>query len=230
MKTMKKLVAALLVLTMVLALTGSAFAACKFVKGDYVKFTKNAYAYRVADKSKTTTVVRHGSYGQVLRVCGSWTLVRLTPWIEDTSDDPFGNYEDPNDPDWWCWAAWFKTSLLTGPCPKHLYVDVTFSQGGVGLSLPVAGSVHCDTGCWFSTLKGWRISSDSKKHVKATKGSSWLHKTPSLSNNMGLAMSKGTTAKYLRKWGFDTRGVAFFKVKFRGKVGFVSEKYTKIVK
>ena len=41
MKTMKKLVAALLVLTLALALTGTAMAACKFKEGDHLKFTKN---------------------------------------------------------------------------------------------------------------------------------------------------------------------------------------------
>ncbi len=73
---MKKLVAALLVLTMVLALTGSAMAGCKFSIHQYVKFNKNAYAYTEPKNSKKTndpaTIISKGSIGCVEGVSGDW--------------------------------------------------------------------------------------------------------------------------------------------------------------
>ena len=98
---MKKLVAALLVLTMVLALTGSAMAGCKFSIHQYVKFNKNAYAYTEPKNSKKTndpaTIVSKGSIGYVEEVSGNWVLVRLTPY------ETGGNYVCPANGS--CWAV-----------------------------------------------------------------------------------------------------------------------------
>ena len=69
---MKKFVSVLLVLTMVLALAGTAMAACKIEKG-WVVFTKDANSYNAARASKkTNNVVQKGSIAWCDRVCGDY--------------------------------------------------------------------------------------------------------------------------------------------------------------
>ena len=206
MKTMKKLVAALLVLTMVLALTGTAMAGCKIKKGMYVAFTKNASAYTAPRDSKKTddpeTIVKKGSIAYVEDVKGDYALLRLSHIGVIDSFQVYG---------------WFKTSALT----KHAAhkntgdVAVIYCQGGNGLSKALPGSVVTDT--------------TEKNHVKAT-GKVWLHKTYSLSKSYGKALKKDQVVKYRHLIGFDNRGVGFFGVRYEGKCLWVSSMYSKLVK
>ena len=65
---MKKFVAILLVLTMVLAVTGSALASCKFAKGDLAELKRDASSYSEAKSSKKTkNVAKEGSVVEVVR-------------------------------------------------------------------------------------------------------------------------------------------------------------------
>ena len=122
MNNMKKLVAAMLVLTMVLALTATAVAECKFDQYDCVRFTKNTVAYNHKNGKATDTVVNKGSYAMVECVSGNW--VKL--WL-----DLEGNVK-----------RWFKTDNLThggegkyiAEFGMYLPVYVTYSRGGVGKS------------------------------------------------------------------------------------------------
>lgn len=224
---MKKLVAALLVLTMVLALTGSAMAGCKFAIHDYVKFNKNAYAYTEPKNSKKTndpaTIVSKGSIGAVEGISGDWVLVRLTPYGTG------GNFTCPTN-GLTCWTAWFKSGDLKASKAAKATSDVLvrFSNGGVGLSKPAfidaAGNFY-----YFKDSGLTRLTDNCIKHVKTT-AKVWLHKTPSLSNSYGKALKKDQKVKYRRVYSFDDRGVCFWGVRYEGKCLWVSELYTKLVK
>ena len=115
---MKKFVTMLLVLAMVLALTSTAMAACKFEKYDWVKFTKDANANTAARASKKTgSVVKAGSVAQIDKVCGDY--VRLIV-----------NYEAMT-------KRWFKSSALkviTTGCKTN----VIWAKGGKGMSTSVS--------------------------------------------------------------------------------------------
>ena len=218
---MKKLVAALLVLTMVLALTGSAMAGCKFSIHQYVKFNKNAYAYTEPKNSKKTndpaTIVSKGSIGAVEGISGDWVLVRLTPYGTG------GNFTCPTN-GLTCWTGWFKAGDLKASKAAALTADVLvrFSNGGVGLSKPLYKDYYKDEGAY-------RISDNCYKHVKAT-SKVWLHYTPSLSNSYGKALKKDQKVKYRRVWSLDDRIVPFYGVRYEGKCLWVSSLYTKLVK
>ena len=204
---MKKLVAALLVLTMVLALTGSAMAASICV-GDYVKFTKNSYAYDAPHSDKRTSgpevIVSKGSIGQVIAKKNGYYQIRLTPVQSNLTFK----------------TAWFKkgdvklskASAITGD------VLVVFSNGGNGYSKP-------DT--YFGIVKD--TVNTNKCHVKAT-AKVWMHYTPSLSNSYGKALHKDDKVKYRHVIGLDTRGVPFYGIRYSGKNLFVSSAYSKLVK
>ncbi len=223
---MKKLVAALLVLTMVLALTGSAMAGCKFSIHQYVKFNKNAYAYTEPKNSKKTndpaTIVSKGSIGCVEGISGNWVRVRLTPYGTG------GNFTCPDYGT--CWTAWFKSGDLKASKAAALTSDVLvrFSNGGVGLSKPLYRDAAGNF-IYYKDEGAYRISDNCYKHVKAT-AKVWLHKTPSLSNSYGKALKKDQKVKYRRAWSLDERLVPFYGVRYNGKCLWVSSLYTKLVK
>jgi hypothetical protein len=221
MKTMKKLVAALLVLTMVLALTGTAMAGCKFSIHEYVKFTCNAVAYSEPSSRKDTdTIVSKGSIGCVEGVVGNWVRVRLTPYGTD------GNFTCPDFGT--CWTGWFKAGdLKSSVAAVNGDVLVRFSNGGVGLSKP---RYRDTTGFYYFKDEGaTRISDDCYRKVKAT-AKVWLHYTPSLSDSFGKALHKDQKVNYRRRYSFDDRGVMFYGVWKSGKCLWVSSLYTKLVK
>ena len=218
MSKMKKLVAALLVLTMVLALAGSAMASCKIKLYDCVKFTKNTVAYNCKGGKATSTIVRKGSYAVVKKVSGNWVELWLNP-NEDVT-------------------AWFKTDNLkvapngkkvgTGAYAYYIYYYVIYSQGGVGKSSELIVYDDEDPTDEFD-YNDVRISPDCYKHVKAT-AKVWLHREASLKKNYGVALHKDDKVKYRRKWGVDTRGIIFYGVKYKGKCLWVSSAYSKLVK
>ena len=216
MKNMKKLVAALLVLTMVLALAGSAMAACKIKVGDCVKFTKNTVAYKHKGGKPTNTIVRKGSYAVVKRACDGWVELYL-----DIVDDSI--------------TRWFKTDNLKVDTEwKDMGDDIFFpiyvvySNGGVGNSSELLIMKDDDADDELDELH-YRISPDCYKHVKAT-STVWLHKESSLKKNYGVALHKNDKVKYRRVYGFDSRFVTFYGVKYKGKCLWVSSEYSKLVK
>lgn len=216
MKNAKKLIAALLVLTMIVALASTAVAACKIKVGDCVKFTKNTVAYKHKDGKATSTVVRKGSYALVKAVCGDWVELYL-----DILDDSV--------------TRWFKTdNLKVSTTGKKIGLDtyftiyVVYSEGGVGKSTELMTFDDKDPVDEYD-YNDVRISADCYKHVKAT-SKVWLHKESSLKKNYGVALHKDEKVTYRRKWGYDTRFVMFYGVKYKGKCLWVSSEYSKLVK
>jgi hypothetical protein len=213
---MKKLVAALLVLTMTLALVGSAMADCsKFEKGACVKFTKNTVAYNHKGGKATSTIVRKGSLAIINQVCGNWVKLEL---------------------DYTGVTRWFKTDNLVvttkgkyiPELDAELYIYVTYSNGGVSKSSELI-TFDDDDPVGEGDLDNWRISPDCYKHVKAT-ATVWLHKESSLKKNYGVALHKGDKVTYRRRWGWDSRFIRFYGVKYKGKCLWVSSRYSKWVK
>ena len=203
---MKKLIAALLVLTMVLALTGSAMAASICV-GDYVKFTKNSYAYTAPHSDKRASdpevIISKKSVGQVIDKYNGYYYIRLTPVLADGS----------------FYACWFKK----GDVKLSSYVEgtidgvaVRFSNGGNGFSYPALGALR-------------DVVNPDLCHVKAD-AKVWMHWTPSLRNSYGKALHEGDKVKYRHVYGMDTRGVLFYGIRYSGKCLFVSSLYSHLVK
>lgn len=217
---MKKIVSALLVLTLFLAMTGTAMASHRFQKNDRVAFAGNTVAYRSHDKSsRTGTIVRRGSLSVVKSTYGD-------KWVE--------LYLDANDA---ANTRWFRTDSLkktkkyvevrTGKALWMTDIFICYSSGGAAQSSAWLGPWD-DSGKWLSD-GGYRISTDRYRHVKA-KGSVWLHKEPSLKKNCGRALRKGEKVTYLRQWALDSRLVPFLRVSYKGKRLWVSMQYAKIVK
>ena len=67
------------------------------------------------------------------------------------------------------------------------------------------------------------------KFVRAT-GNVHVRKKPRLSGDDMGSISAGTTLSYLGDKSTDDRGVVWYKVNYNGKVGWVSSRYSKIVK
>ena len=218
---MRRLVAALLVLTMVLALTGSAFAESICV-GDFVKFTKNGYAYSEPKLYKIVTdpevIVRKGSVAKVIAEKGDYVFLQLTPAYLD--EDLGNTYEVATG--LWAWGYWFKKGVLdTVKKDYHKTIAVTFSNGGNGKSKVLAKNIP-DAG-------ETQINDSCKKHVKAT-AKVWMHYNASLSRSYGRALHKDDKVTYRRVYGMDTRGRLFWGIKYKGKCLYVSGAYSKVVK
>ena len=218
---MKKLVAALLVLTMVLALTGSAFAETICV-GDYVKFTKNGYAYSEPKSYKKVSdpevIVRKGSKAYVVAKKGDYVFLQLTPGY--LTEDLGNTYEVATG--LYAWGYWFKKGVLdTVKKDANKYISVVFSNGGNGKSKTMAKNIP-DAGLT-------QLNPSYKKHVKAT-AKVWMHYGPSLSASYGRALHKDDKVTYRRVYGYDTRGQLFWGIKYKGKCLYVSDAYSDVVK
>jgi len=114
---MKKFVSILLVLTMVLALAGTAMAACKITKNTWVFFCKDANAYTAARSSKkTNNVVQKGSHAWCDRVCGDYARVIVN--VDDNT------------------KRWFKVSTLKEyeEADEYPMTYVVWAKGGHGMS------------------------------------------------------------------------------------------------
>ena len=110
---MKKFVAMLLVLTMVMALAGTAALAASRLEGNYVVLTEDSNAYTAAKSSKKTkSVAMAGSHGYCMDTCGDYAKV-----IVNQND---GTY------------AWFKKcDLAVIDNSTTLFV---WTKGGKGMS------------------------------------------------------------------------------------------------
>ncbi len=111
---MKKFVSVLLVLTMVLAVTATAVAACNIKAGMWVEFKKDSPAYTAAKSSKkTNNVVAKGSYAECDKVCGKYARL-----IVNSASDI---------------KRWFKTSDLKETSEQER-AHVIWAKGGRGMS------------------------------------------------------------------------------------------------
>ena len=115
MKNMKKIMAALLVMTMLLGLATTAFAATKFTDSDYALFKGSAYGYgKVTNnwgKDKKSVCIRKGSTLPAVGINkGDWTLLMV----------PANKGNDAE-------LMWFNTKYLK---VTDSPIKVVFSSGG----------------------------------------------------------------------------------------------------
>ena len=145
-------------------------------------------------------------------------------------------------------AAMMMTSgaLAAGPIRTEGSVNV---RKGAGLSYASVGTVAAGTVLdydeakkdergvtWYHIVNGktgW-VSSKyaspvSRNIVKAT-GNVNIRKGAGLDFGKITTMDENDTARYLGETKKDNRGVAWYKVNFCGKTGWVSSKYGKLVK
>ena len=94
---------------------------------------------------------------------------------------------------------------------------------------------------WYHVKGGWissknttqvsgSVSNEGAKNTVKAAGNMNLRKGPGLDYAEIGMMKKGQSAKYLGEKKKDSRGVAWYKVSFNGKTGWVSSKYGKLVK
>jgi len=234
---MKKLIAALLVLTMVLALTGTvAMADCKFKAGDYVKFIKNANIYdNHRDSKRTSTIIRKGSTACVIDTYGSnWIKLRLDPFLLDTEFNVIAWPEGWNHPE--SKDGWFKVSdLKKVTLAKSIHpIDFRAENGDIyrfGYTDTYVVFSNNGNGNPGSQPLNWWIDdvNPTKKHVKAT-AKVWLRKTYALQKSYGRALHKDDVVCYRHVIGLDTRGIWFYGVRYKGNKLWVSSEYSKLVK
>ncbi len=232
---MKKLIAALLVLTMVLALTGTvAMADCEFKKGDYVKFIKNANMYDGHhDSKRTDAIIRKGSTACVECTYGSkWVKLRLAPYAFDRD----GNIVQPEGFTPKHAYTWIKVDDLKKiSLAKALYEIKVRGEDGNWYVIAFADThvVYSNLGNGNEASQPWNVYIDNvnpnKKHVKAT-AKVWLRKTYALHQSYGRALHKDDVVCYRHLIGLDTRGVIFYGVNYKGHKLWVSSEYTKLVK
>ena len=141
---MKKIIAALLLLTMVLALAGSAMAACNIKANMWVEFKKDATAYTAAKSGKSTkNVVQKGSHAWCTKVCGKYAKV-LVNEIGET-------------------YCWFKTADLKATDKE--YTRVIWAKGGKGMSTCLPGSI--DT---LPEIKGFYVKVSGHTNLRKNPG------------------------------------------------------------
>lgn len=122
MRTVKKAVAALLVLTMVLALAGTAMADGK-LEGNMVEFKRDSAAYTDHKSGKQTkNVAQKGSWAMCEKVCGKYARLLVNAAGK-------GVY------------CWFKTSDLKLYKGNYTWIRVVWARGGRGMSHYEEGSV-----------------------------------------------------------------------------------------
>ena len=110
---MKKFIAALLVLTMMLSLASVAMAACDIKAGMWVEFKRDSAAYTAARSSKkTASEVRKGSTARCVAVCGKYAKLE----VNKTAGT----------------CRWFKTCDLKES--EYSVTLVVWAKGGKGMS------------------------------------------------------------------------------------------------
>lgn len=77
----------------------------------------------------------------------------------------------------------------------------------------------------YATLSGGSSSGGDKV---VTTGNVWMRKGAGLGYAKIIAVPEGTTVTYLGKSSTDSRGVKWYNVKYDGKEGWLSSKYSKI--
>ena len=82
----------------------------------------------------------------------------------------------------------------------------------------------------YSKLYGANVSvpSESSGTVKAVGGNCNIRNAPNLNGNEIGMMKEGQKGTYLGSSSVDERGVTWYKVKFNGKIGWVSSRYTEV--
>jgi len=119
---MKRFIAALLVLTMVMALAGTALASCDIKAGMWVEFKKDSAAYTEAKSGKkTASEVQKGSSAWCDKVCGKYARLIVNEAAETT--------------------RWFKVDDLKKASADRAFTHVVWAKGGKGMSTCIKDTI-----------------------------------------------------------------------------------------
>lgn len=211
MKTMKKLLAALLVLTMVVALASTAFAYKEKEADKYVKFTGSAWGYdKVTNQhgknndgqSKGTIALRKGSIAHVVGVKGKWLKIEVpTRGMKDVE------------------FFWFNEKYTKATDSEE--VKLIYSAGGSGRSTPEGEEEEIAAKYKKVTVKSGRRTN--------------IRKTASLAGKSLGVIGKGHGTKTVKLHKdhmkvADSRGIFFYHIMYKGKAAWVSSEYTTLKK
>ena len=143
---MKKFVAAMLVLAMVLALAGTALAACDIKAGMWVEFKKDSAAYTAAKSGKKTpSEVQKGSTALCDKVCGDYARLIVNEKASTT--------------------RWFKVADLKQASAERSFTHVVWAKGGKGMSTARKSLVDS-----VPQIKGFYVKVSGHTNLRKTSG------------------------------------------------------------
>ena len=203
MKNVQKLVAALLVLAMLLAASVAALAEAKLEADAGAVFTATAWGYKQAkDGTRSKIAICKDSLVQVTKLSkdGKWAKVMV-----DVEKDT---------------ELWFKAKYLVhwSEVEADDMKPIRFAAGGTNHSIVDDKAQEIP---YRKAYKKVQVKSGKKTNVR---------KSASLKGKTLGVVYGGQKLKYLGVRKIDSRGVFFYKVKYKGKNAWISSEYTKVVK
>ena len=143
---MKRFVAALLVLTMVMALAGTALASCDIKAGMWVEFKCDSAAYTEAKSDKkTASEVQKGSTAWCDKVCGKYARLIVNEAALTT--------------------RWFKVADLKEAVAERSFTRVVWAKGGKGMS-----TCRKDTIIYTGAIKGYYVKVSGHTNLRKNPG------------------------------------------------------------
>lgn len=228
----KKLFSILAVLLIAAMLMGSALAST------YVKTTGKVYLRTGPGKGyKIICTVAKGAklsyeYDYYTDYRGvTWynvTYKNKTGWISSAYAELYGEETST-----WLYAVGGKTYVRSAPSLNGKVI--TTLQEGDWAEYLGAHSVDDRGVTWYKVNYndsiGWvssrYVSFDQEtREVYAAYGDSFVRSAPNLNGAKLGTLKKGQSATYTEKSSKDSRGVVWYQIKFEGKTGWVSSKYT----
>ena len=206
MRNMKKLVAALLVLTMVAALAGTAFAYKEIAVSKPIVFKGTAWGYAKVTNNrgvdKSGVALKKGSYGNVVAEKGDWYKIVISG--RGSSADEY---------------LWFNKKYTRDFDSSKDSFSYLFSSGGSDRSGVL--------GIYSATKVAGKYTRVVVKDGRRTN----VRKGCSLEGKSLGVIGKGHATKSLKLHkdhaiGVDARGVEFYHVMYKGKAAWVSSVYT----
>lgn len=212
---MKKFVSALLVLAMILATFSVAFAYKEKAYDEWkvVKLKGTAWGYEKVTnnygKNKTSVALRKGCYAWAVAEKGDWYKIRI----------PGRNGKDP---DFYWFNKKYAKVVSFEDIPENARFNI-YSSGGSGRS---------DESPYFEPEK---VASKYKKVTVKSGRRTNVRDKASLSGKVLGVVGKGHSTKTLKLHKdhvakYDTRGVKFYHVMYKGKGAWVSEQYVTLKK
>ena len=191
---MKKFIAALLVMSMVLALATTAFAYKDKDADKYVLFKGSAYGYKKVynnyghSKDFSNVVLRKGSIAHVVAVKGDWYKIEIPK--------KSGNGVE---------LIYFNKKFTKKAPTDEVFLIYSTAGNRRGNGAEMASFV-------VAAIKGIKIK---------TSGSTKLYKEGSLKSKVIKSMKKGKTVKLTGTIARDARNNTYFEVKYGKKTGFI---------
>ena len=194
MKSMKKFMAALLVMSMVLALASTAFAYTDKDADKYVLFKASAYGYKKIynncghSKDFSNVVLRMGSIAHVVAEKGSWYKIEIPKKSGEGVE-----------------LIYFNKKYTKKSPTEDIFLIYSTAGSRRGNGAEITSNI-------VDAIKGIKIK---------TSGSTKLYKEGSMKSKAVLSLKKGKTVKLTGGIARDVRLNTYFEVKYGKKTGFI---------